>query len=74
MKPNRQIGIAGTVAAAGVALGAAAFGAFLSRRHDGGGDAGGSTLDKVVSSPVFKHAVRTAAREIVRGMFRTGRR
>ncbi|WP_366141088.1 helicase HerA-like domain-containing protein [uncultured Nocardioides sp.] len=40
----------------------------------GGGDAGGSTLDKVVSSPVFKHAVRTAAREIVRGMFRTGRR
>ncbi|MBO82611.1 SRPBCC family protein [Citromicrobium bathyomarinum] len=38
MKPNRQIGIAGTVAAAGVALGAAAFGAFLSRRHDGGGD------------------------------------
>ena len=38
------------------------------------GGGGESTLDKVVSSPVFKDAVRTAAREIVRGMFRTGRR
>ncbi|WBY16374.1 SRPBCC family protein [Erythrobacteraceae bacterium WH01K] len=38
MRNNREIGIAGTVAAAGVALGAVAFGAFLSRRHDGGGD------------------------------------
>ena len=38
MKHNREIGIAGSVAAAGVALGAAAFGAFLSRRHAGGGD------------------------------------
>ncbi|WP_298756201.1 helicase HerA-like domain-containing protein [uncultured Nocardioides sp.] len=40
----------------------------------GGDDSGESTLDRVVSSPVFKDAVRTAAREIVRGMFRTGRR
>jgi|TARA_R100000049_G_C1956684_1_gene113715 uncharacterized membrane protein len=38
MKKTRQIGIAGSVAAAGVALGAAAFGAFLSRRHQGGKD------------------------------------
>ncbi|MBB3033539.1 SRPBCC family protein [Alteriqipengyuania lutimaris] len=38
MKQTRQIGIAGSVAAAGVALGAAAFGAFLSRRHQGGRD------------------------------------
>ena len=38
MKNNREIGIAGSVAAAGVALGAVAFGAFLSRRHEGGSD------------------------------------
>ncbi|MGB7418699.1 MAG: SRPBCC family protein [Erythrobacter sp.] len=38
MASNRQIGIAGSVAAAGVALGAAAFGVFLSRRHKGGKD------------------------------------
>ncbi|MEE4289462.1 MAG: SRPBCC family protein [Erythrobacter sp.] len=38
MKTNRNIGLAGGLAAAGVALGAAAFGAFLSRRHAGGGD------------------------------------
>ncbi|MCD1623165.1 SRPBCC family protein [Citromicrobium bathyomarinum] len=37
MKQTRQIG-AGSVAAAGVALGAAAFGAFRSRRHQGGKD------------------------------------
>ena len=33
-----------------------------------------STFEKVVQSPVFKDAVRTAAREIVRGMFGAGRR
>ena len=33
-----------------------------------------STFEKVVQSSVFKDAVRTAAREIVRGMFSTGRR
>ena len=33
-----------------------------------------STLEKVVQSPVFKDAVRTAAREIVRGVFGAGRR
>ncbi|GMM92285.1 hypothetical protein [Qipengyuania sp. MTN3-11] len=38
MKQTRQIGIAGNVAAAGVALGVAAFGAALSRRHQGGRD------------------------------------
>jgi hypothetical protein len=33
-----------------------------------------STLDKVVSSPAFKQFTRTAAREIARGLFGTGRR
>ena len=33
-----------------------------------------STFEKVVQSSAFKDAMRTAAREIVRGMFSTGRR
>ena len=33
-----------------------------------------STLDRVVSSPAFKQFTRTAAREIARGLFGTGRR
>jgi DNA helicase HerA-like ATPase len=33
-----------------------------------------SLVDQVVGSPAFKDFVRTAAREIARGMFRTGRR
>ena len=31
-------------------------------------------VDQVVGSPVFKDFMRTAAREIARGMFKTGRR
>ncbi|MFC4785550.1 helicase HerA-like domain-containing protein [Nocardioides sp. MAHUQ-72] len=34
----------------------------------------GDLVTDVVTSPVFKDLVRTAAREIARGMFRTGRR
>jgi len=33
-----------------------------------------STLDKVMSSPAFKQFTRTAAREVARGLFGTGRR
>jgi DNA helicase HerA-like ATPase len=33
-----------------------------------------SLVDQVVGSPVFKDFMRTAAREIARGMFKTGRR
>ena len=38
MSSSRDMGIAGGVAALGAAIGAAAFGAFLSRRHEGGKD------------------------------------
>jgi DNA helicase HerA-like ATPase len=50
------------------------------RSSGGSGSRGGSArqeksaFDKVVSSPAFKQFTRTAAREIARGLFGTGRR